>query len=236
MILNIRPETFGGPARVGDIVGICNVIEYLRKNNENIKFFMHQGTINDAQHCQIFFKYIFENTNYFASEPGSNGLSWNKVNVWDFRAISGDLIVIPNEERSANKVVMFPLFDAPYNTYRNWPKEVFFQKIEKYFVNYPDWERVICIADEKLLPSGNYDDYTISTDFLTNLQHIKTCKMFIGGDTGTSHFAWALTSGPESLRYVMSNRGLLHTTPFHLLDGKGNLEQYWLDFEGTKWQ
>jgi hypothetical protein len=235
MILNINPGTFGGPARVGDIVGICNVIQHLRKNNEGIKFFMHQGTINDAQHCQIFFKYMLENTNYFASEPGSITLSWNRVNVWDFRAISNDVVSIQNKEKVTNKIVMFPVFDAPYNTYRNWPAQVFYEKVEKYFVNYPEWERIICIADEKLLPPGDYSNYTISTDLLTNLHHIKTCKRFIGGDTGTSHFAWSLDNSPESLIYVMSNRGLIHTTPFHLMDGKGEIEQYWLDFEGTTW-
>jgi len=65
---------------------------------------------------------------------------------------------------------------------------------------------------------------------------LMNCKVFLDGDTGTSLFACALDRGPESLRYVMSNRGLLHTTPFHMLEGKGKFEQYWLDFEGTSWQ
>ena len=236
MILNIKPGTFGGPARVGDIVGICNIIQHLRNNHPDTKFFMRPGTINDASHCQQFFSYMMENTNYFAKNEGVLDLTWNRVNVWDYRAISGDVVTIPNKETVTNKVVMFPLFDAPYNTYRNWPREVFYEKIEKYFVNYPDWERVICITDEKMLPPGDYSNYTISTNFLNNLHHIKTCRRFIGGDTGTSHFAWSLVGGPESLVYVMSNRGLMHTMPFHMLDGKGKLESYWLDFEGTKWQ
>lgn len=235
MILNIRPGTFGGPARAGDIVAICNVIQHLRNNNPELKFHMLPGTIHESQHCQLFFKYMVDNTNYFCEEPGSHLLSWNRVNVWDYRAISGDLVFIPNEEKVINKVVIFPLFDAPYNGYRNWPKEIFYQKIEKYFDNYSEWERVICIADEKLLPPGDYNNYTISTNFLENLQHIKTCRRFIGGETGSSMFASALVGGPESLRYVLSNRCLIHTMPFHLLDGKGKIEQYWLDFEGTAW-
>jgi hypothetical protein len=236
MILNIKPGTFGGPARMGDIVGVCNVIQYLRKNNEHIKFFMHDGTINQSHHCQLFFNYMLKNTDYFAEEPGSNDLLWNKVNIWDFRAISGDLVSIPNSESMEQKIVICPVFDAPYNTYRNWPTQVFFDQVQRHFENYPDWDRVICITGENMLPAGDYSNYTISTDFLTNLQHIKTCKRFIGGDTGTSHFAWSLKDGPESLCYVMSNRGLMHTIPFHLLEGKGKMDFYWLDFEGTKWQ
>jgi hypothetical protein len=29
---------------------------------------------------------------------------------------------------------------------------------------------------------------------------------------------------------------LIHTLPFYLLEGKGKMTTYWLDFEGTKWQ
>jgi hypothetical protein len=235
MILNIRPGTFGGPARAGDIIAICNVVQHLRSNNPDVKFFMQDGTINDATHCRQFFSYLQDNTDYFARSQGTHDLAWNRVNVWDYRAISGDVVSIPNKEKTQLKVVMCPLFDAPYNIYRNWPKNVFYEKLEKYFNSFTDWEKVICITDERLLPPGDYSQYTICTDYIETLHHIKTCKRFIGGETGTAMFAWSLERGPDMLHYVMSNRGLLHTTPFHFLSGKGQLEQYWLDFEGTTW-
>jgi hypothetical protein len=68
-----------------------------------------------------------------------------------------------------------------------------------------------------------------------NYYHITTAEVFVGGDTGSSHFAWALDRGPKDLLYYGSSRGLIHTLPFYLMEGKGKMTTYWLDFEGTKW-
>ena len=61
-------------------------------------------------------------------------------------------------------------------------------------------------------------------------------EIFIGGDTGTTHFAFSLDRAPKELLYYGSSRALVHTLPFHLLNGKGRMSNYWLDFEGTTWQ
>ena len=62
-----------------------------------------------------------------------------------------------------------------------------------------------------------------------------TCKTFIGGDTGTSHFAGALENGPQNIIYFYSGHGLLHTTPFNSTLGKGIIVHYWHNLEQTKW-
>jgi ADP-heptose:LPS heptosyltransferase len=59
-----------------------------------------------------------------------------------------------------------------------------------------------------------------------------SAETYIGGDTGTSHFAWALDKSPKNLIYYSSSRGLVHTLPFYALEGKGKIKSYWLDFEG----
>jgi hypothetical protein len=61
------------------------------------------------------------------------------------------------------------------------------------------------------------------------------CEIFAGGDTATSHFAGSLDKGPKDLLYCYSSRALVHSFPFHYLNGKGKLITYWLDFEGTTW-
>jgi len=233
-IYNISSDTFGH-IRMGDLVAVCNAVEYLRKNNPDIKFHMKHGSIDESDHVQRFYDFLLINTNYFSALPGNQDLPWKRVNLWDFRAISGDQVKITNSLPMKNKVVIFPLFDAPYNTYRNWPKQIFLQKLEQCCSEYPQYEKIICVSNRGLLPPADYSQFTISTDFMDNIHHVMTCKVFLGGDTGTSHFAWSLDRGPETLRYVMSNRGLIHTAPFYLLEGKGKLEQYWLDFEGTTW-
>lgn len=236
MIFNISRDTFG-TIRMGDLVAVCNVIEYLRLNNPNIKFHIKPDALDSSKHCQDFHSYLIGTTNYFSAFEGSEYLPWKKVNLWDFRALTEDRVSIPNTETQQKKIVIFPLFDAQYNTYRNWPIQRYMRYIEYYFNNYPEYERVICIRDKNLLPLIPDENVAkISTDFLTNLWHIKTAQIFVGGDTGTTHFAFSLDKPPMEMIYCMSGRGLLHTAPFYLLKGKGQIDQYWLDFEGTTWQ
>jgi ADP-heptose:LPS heptosyltransferase len=175
-------------------------------------------------------------TNYFSTEEGTETLPWRKVNIWDFRDMSGDLVKIPNDAPMEKKIAIFPLFDAPYNQWRNWPENVYKQIIEKFSTEeYKDYEKIICkkgVATEQC----PFEGWRYSTNFVQNYYHITTAEIFVGGDTGSSHFAWALDRGPKELLYYGSSRGLIHTLPFYLLEGKGKMTTYWLDFEGTKWQ
>lgn len=231
MIINIGPETFGGAVRVGDLVAVVNVIQYLRETQDaNIKFYMGNGSINSATHCQQFYEFLKKQLDCFSDVPGMDA-PWKRINLWDFRDIAGDVVVIPNELITQNKVVVFPLFDAPYNTYRNWSQQTFQNILNRVRKDYPEHEKVICInhLDDKLKPH----DFIISTDYMSNINHIMTADVYIGGDTGFSHFAAALDRGPKELIYYSSSRGLVHTLPFYLLKGKGEYRTYWLNFEGS---
>lgn len=237
MIINIEPGTFG-TIRNGDMVAVANVLEHIRKmnNNPNIQFHLKPGNISSDDHCQKFFEIMLEMTNYFTKDVGTESLSWRKVNIWDFRDVSGDLVKIPNNEPMEKKIVVFPIFDAPYNTYRNWPDNVYEKILQVYDKEeYKDYEKIIC---KKGVPTEGcpYDGWRYSTNFTQNYYHITTAEIFVGGDTGSSHFAWALDRGPKELVYYNSSRGLIHTLPFYLLEGKGKMSNYWLDFEGTTWQ
>ena len=235
MIFNIEPSTFGGPARNGDLIAICNVIQHLRNTNENqeIRFYMKEGTISSESYVQQFFLFLSQITNYFSHFEGSTSLPWKNVNVWDYRDISGDLVKISNHLPNQKKVVVFPLVDEKYNTYRNWPQKTLMDVISNIenSAAFKDYEKILCTN----VNCGDMSGWTISNDFLTNIMHIMTAEVFVGGDTGTSHFAWALDNGPDKLIYYNSSRGLLHTLPFYLTKGKGELNTYWLDFENTSW-
>lgn len=234
MIYNISHDTFGH-VRMGDLVAICNIVEYLRLSDAGVKFHMRPDSIDQATHCKLFYSYLLLNTDYFSEHESQYEFPWKKVNVWDFRAISGDLIRLKNTAVTKKKIVIFPLFDATYNIYRNWPETYFIDNVQYTEHTYVDYERVICISNKDLLPKYDYSKFTISTDFLDNINHIMSAEIFMGGDTGTTHFAFALDRGPTELLYCTSGRGLLHTTPFHLLNGKGKLKHYWLNFENTQW-
>jgi len=230
-IINVNFGTFGNTIRNGDMIGIANVVQYLRKEKPNMKFYLDRNNIEQKDYCLKFYDYLCENTNYFSTTPGEKTLPWNKVNVWDFRDISGDLVKIRNKKEIKNKIVVFPVLDAPYNTYRNWPIQLLQSILEESSSHYE--EKILCVKD---VPNIDLNGFTVSTDFMTNIEHILDCHTFVGGDTGTSHFASALDRGPIDLIYYYSSRGLLHTLPFYVLKGKGRVEKYWGNFEGTTWQ
>jgi len=236
-IINIEPGTFG-TIRNGDMIGVANVVEHLRKNNNNptIQFHLKPGNVSSDTHCQTFYEIMLKMTNYFSKEEGTETLPWKRVNVWDFRDISGDLVKIPNDAVTEKKIVIFPLFDAPYNLWRNWPINLLPHLIEKFSTEeYKDYEKIICKKGEPT-ESCPFEGWRYSTNFVQNYYHITTSEIFVGGDTGSSHFAWALDKGPKELLYYGSSRGLIHTLPFYLLQGKGKMSTYWLDCEGSTWQ
>jgi hypothetical protein len=233
MIYNIEPGTFGGPARNGDIVAIINVIQHLRFAKPNLKFHMKPGTISADDYCQKFFQYLCKTNDFFSPTQGTESLNWRKVNLWDFRDIIGDNVSIKNPDTMVDKIVIFPVTDAPYNTYRNWSSDVLPKVIGEFSrVEYMNYEKLICVKEPL---KEKYDGWTYSTDMVENIHHINTAKVYVGGDTGTSHYTWSLDRGPETMIYYNSSRGLIHTLPFYITKGKGELRTYWLDFEGTKW-
>jgi ADP-heptose:LPS heptosyltransferase len=233
MIINVGVGVFGGPIRNGDMIGVINVIQSLRKQTPGLKFHMKPGSINSEDYCVKFFNFLMESTDFFSQEPGQEDISWRSVNLWDFRDIIGDNVSIGNNVPMKKKICVFPVIDAPYNTYRNWPSEVFQNILNEYSSQeYDDYERIVCI---KNLPQNiELNKFVCSTDFMENIHNILDCEIFVGGDTGTSHFAWSLDRGPKELIYYNSSRGLIHTMPFYLISGKGKTKTYWLNFDGTK--
>lgn len=232
MIINVPLGAFGGPLRNGDIVAVANVVEYLRKTeNPDVKFHLLPSSISTSDYCQKFYQFMLGATNYFSETPGEKQLMWNNISLWDFRGMSGDLVKIQNTREKEDKIVVFPIFNAEYNTYRNWPNYVFNNVIKFNNEMYPKYKKILCVEN----PIDDVEGWEQSTDFITNLEHIMTSKAFVGGDTGTSHFVGALENGPDDVAYFYSGHGLLHTTPFYSTLGKGRIIHYWHNLEQIKW-
>jgi ADP-heptose:LPS heptosyltransferase len=207
------------------------------KNNPGIQFYMGEGTVIPDEYCQQFFQFLCKQTDCFSLVPGKQELPWKNVNLWDYRDICGDVVKIYNDKEMKKKIVVFPIYDALYHVYRNWPMELFHKVLAHCSAQYPDHEKIVCVKDIPDPRAGiNLHDFKLSTDFMTNIKHIMDAEIFIGGDTGVSHFAAALDRGPKELVYYYSSRGMLHTTPFYALQGKGILNTYWLDCEGVTWE
>lgn len=240
MIYNVPPDAFGPlGTRNGDLIAICNIIEWIRKqkNDSTIKFFLAPGILNKEDYIQKFYDFLCDNTDYFSKSPGDKILNFHNIGVWDFRDIIGDNVKIKNNYEQTKKVVVFPLYDAQYNSQRNWSIDVMNNILLEIKEQYPEYEKVICAKDHP--PEGLIDTsgFKVSTDFAENVKHIMESMVFYGGDTGVSHLASVIDPGPE-LNYVYSSRCLIHTLPFYFISQrKGNLKTYWLDFVGeAKWE
>lgn len=239
MIYNVPADAFGPlGTRNGDLIAICNIIEWMRKrnNDSSIQFYLPH-VLNKDDYIHKFYDFLCNNTDYLSVTRGDKTLSFHNIGVWDFRDIIGDHVVIKNNRKQEKKIVVFPVYDAQYNVQRNWSIEVLKRIMEDCRKQYPNHEKYICAKEQP--PAGliNTDEFKVSTDFITNIEHIMSSEVFYGGDTGVSHFASVLDKGPE-LNYIYSSRCLIHTLPFYFLSKrKGNLKTYWLDFVGdAKWE
>ena len=151
-IINIQQKDFGGRIRGGDILGVCNLLDHIRflENNPYIKIYLPDESIEDRSSVKKLREILKEHTDYFSETPGETSLTWRKVNIFDFRDISGDNVVIKNTAEQKKKIVVCPVFDAPYNVYRNWPGPTMQSIIGKFNEEqYQDYEKVICIADNE---------------------------------------------------------------------------------------
>ena len=229
MIFNIGKLTFNDNGiRNGDMIAIINVIQWMRQKHciSDIKFYLDPTIIVDKPYNKQFYNYLLATTDFFSAVPGNEILPYEHIMLWDFRDNIGDVVRIANDVPMKKKVVVFPIFDAQYNTLRNWPIWLYRDILAFVSNRLPDHERIICatgVPDEVDITKFGFN---LSTDFMSNIHHILDCEVFVGGDTGTSHFASALDRGPKELVYFYTCRSMIHTLPFHLLGGKGTLNTY----------
>ena len=236
MIINCVPDTFdilGQGLRNGDLIAVCNVIAHLRNSRQQpIQFYLPESCLNGADYIQKFYQHLCATTDFFSDTPGVKTLAWKRVMLWDFRDIIGDCVKITCDSVKQQKLVVFPVYDAQYNQNRNWPQELLMNILEHCETNYPTYEKILCARDDL----SNFVDlrsFTMSTDFITNVRHIENAAVYIGGDTGMSHFASVLDPGPRELVFWYNGRGMIHTLPFYSLQGHGEIHKFWHNFEGT---
>ncbi len=233
--INVYPRLFGGPMRAGDLIAACNFLEYLRKDEgddfKNLQLWVPTESIRPQHHCWDMYAELQESTNYFARYPdelvelhvlpGTDPTYGDMYNLWNIRENVlqrrqnvfdiPDAVVIPNKEpKVTNKVVIAPLLDAPYNQERNWSRK-YTQELLNYYC-FSSFLEVIIASKESIDFDIGHAKY--SHDYDETLQHIRTCCLFHGGDTGLSHYASALQPGPNcEFHYSKNTYGT--TNPFY---------------------
>lgn len=199
VVINITGHDFGGLLKMGDMIAVLNVLEYMRKVNQNpnIKFHIPDTALQtEKEYIKVFRDFVMNNSDYISPTPGDSTFV-GFVEIWSFREGHGDLIKINHNTPLVKKIAIFPLIDAVYNTERNFSPELLQEIINKYSATeYDEYAKVICIKDA--LPENiDVKSFTISHDFSTNLKHAVDCEYFIGGDTGVSHLVGAMNTNPD---------------------------------------
>lgn len=227
MIVNVTADNFGGPMRNGDLIALCNLIQGLRNvnNSNNIQFHVPDSAIQPYDYVRIMRDWIIDNTDYLTRTPGTESISKNQVNLWDQRCMYGDVVQFDSKLEQKQKIVIVPVLDAGYNTYRNWSDQML-HHICKYYSGhiFNNYEKLVLTH---LNTPVDLCGFKQSSDFSENLVHIQECAMYVGGDTGLSHFMSAFVNSPEAgINYFYGAHGLLHTNPFYSGMGIGNMNQF----------
>jgi len=229
MIVNVEPINFGGPLRAGDLVAVLNYLAFLHTQPsfyKDLKFHIPDRSVSTATHCLQFRDWLVENTPYLSAEPSTEMLNLQNVNLWDLRSATGDVLKLKFNKPLKKKICIFPLLDAPYNNYRNWSIQMVDSIIDHYMKpEYDDYEKILCVANPVAIDQKGF---VCETNYIRNIEHIVDCSHFVGGDTGTSHFASVLDDD-KKINYYYGSVGLLHTTPFYALQGRGNINMFWND-------
>jgi len=225
VIMNVTGRKYGMAVRNGDMLGFCNIVEHLRQreNRQDIKIHIEENTLFRADFRFQFRDFLYEHTDYLSRERG--GVILPKYCVWDYRKKAGDYVKIKNPYPQKKKICITPVFDAGYNEFRNWSIENTQNLIDRYSKShFKDHEKVFCSI---MAPSEiNYRGFIISSDFRENLRHIMEAETYIGGDTGTSHFAGSLDPAPRELIYYLHKQNhRLGEIPFHF-QTKGTVLYY----------
>jgi len=235
-VINILPDTFGTLGiRAGDLIAMINFLVFLREKRKNphLMFYLRHGVLVDQPHVHAFFSFLISNTNYFAVLPGKEDAPWANLHLWDLRSMTGDLIHLDLgwTPMTPGKIVVFPLYDAKYNTQRNWSVDNFIGLLKILDDTDLGAEKIVCAKDDLsgiIAHSGT--SFQLSQDFTKNLMHIRTAETYVGGDTGMTHFATALVGGPRKIYTYYSARSLIHTLPWH---GRARLRTFWQNFDDS---
>lgn len=220
--------------RAGDLIALGNFLEYIRRELNKTDIWMHipEESFAPGEHIQIMHSYLMGATNYFVAKadnmvnvcinPGTDPTYPDLINLWNIRknvlVPKQDVIHIHDDvcinapKIKKDLLVIAPIFDAPYNTGRNWTMDLF----EKELWLYKDYAAKKIITIKQPLIDFDITQYGFEYEhnYLETLGHISQCSHFIGGDSGLSHFAAAQFDPPRQQQYWYPQDTYGTTLPF----------------------
>lgn len=247
-VINVYPGLFARDGlRMGDLIAACNFLEYTRQysGNHDLRLYIPPTAINGKTHCFQMAEWLCKNTDYLSDKlenpvdiqvPQWTDATYpDLINLWNIRIDVLDrkqsVLDIPDVVKLPGlpfkrKIVLAPLTDADYNHDRNWTLN-YTQKIVDRFNHYSESliTTEMIIASKDIISGLDIKGFTYSHDFEQNLEHIRECECYIGGDTGLSHFAGALMPGPVNRFYHYPKSTYGTTNPFYWKT-KGHMTYY----------
>lgn len=183
--------------RLGDEIQMTALLKYLR----------HKGTEVDYQDHKGLAKVIFPD-NLVSFVNGNNGLEWlNTRNLWIWapllrsRGFYTEVKTTPCEPDI--DIVMAPVVRPAYNKRREFSKErinVLFDLIVS------RWPNSLLVIDAEYRGMVAHDKVVYSENYPQTFDLIRRSRVFLGGDTGTGHYAGAIGHSKMVLLYPdMSN-------------------------------
>ena len=189
-----------GFVRRGDLIAILAVIESLRfQYSKKIRF----NIVNMNEFLRDVARSFFDG--YIHEKEGTEKCPI-EGNVWVYYDYLHKFLDVrlrmPNKYKELKnpdiiKIVINPLFDAPYNRDRNWNPELF-KKILNMLLSLPEHYQIVVTGSStqiKNLPDLS-NCRAVLNDIHASMEEISTADVYIGGDTGLTHFASSVDKHP----------------------------------------
>lgn len=222
-----------GTVRFGDAIALCALRDSLKFHYGKDIHFALKTPLATVWYLFPFMKnHIVE---------GARGEFMDKLNAsvwshWDMNHRFYDQrLYLHNPfvgEASNTRIVVNPIFDAPYNRDRNWTTETFYKVLDGCLEHLPNSKIYVigsAAAIEPYLSKHQHEKKIIRCydDPHKSLRLIASSAYYFGGDTGMTHFASSTSKYP---RYVCAIYGDESIKRHQQIDGIGQ----WLsdDFVG----
>ncbi len=196
-----KKKLFSSTIRIGDLAGLMICAQYMKTFEHKVIHFEYLDKVHRLLKAHILFKktidqFLFDEYRGFdIYDPGNIWV----VAPYYVRRFGKEVLPTITLEASeysgpeldwGQYIVFVPLMDAVYTTERNMSRGFVRTVIDTLWTRYGD-KLIVITRDEKLIPNDQIQRI-ISDDLYNIIYIIGHAKIFIGGDSGFTHFAGLL--------------------------------------------
>ena len=195
-----------GNIKLGDFIAIMYLNEALRQDyKKDFRFIASYNLIESIENMANYFPERFllngNRLNRYTQLPYSGNIWAYADYIYRFTDVRLYMKNKFKEQFKKNKVVINPLFNSPYHKDRNWSEKTF-NNLINFFVN-NNYE-VVIIGENKHVEKhiDNHSPRNVRrmyNSFENSIREICTSEIYVGGDTGFTHFAAVTAFAPQKI-------------------------------------